>query len=221
SCAAEIPISINVTGNATTSVKNYYGGIAGRIFRDGGTDRFVSVDKCYVNKLLSAVSPYDIYGGGILGLYHDKFSDSSVDDEFAGLEISECYNTGDISATGESVFCGGILGDALGTKGNKAKINMTIKGNMAFNVEIIIASTTTPSGVNRISGGENWTWSDPNKFKNYGLSEMTLIGLDGGVEGLPVLRTQINRIWFVNLNWDFASTWQWDDSLKRPVFQWR
>jgi len=191
-------VTFNAVNNATTPSTAYAGGITGSNVNG-------DINNTYTTGNISANGNSETYAGGIAG------------NNGQGAVISKSYASGDIFAGGlYSAYAGGIAGTNIdGTIGTSAALNL--------NVTASIFIDTSSSYARRIAYDGNF----PNNFAlsdmtltqkgNYTINDSAYNSEDGGNKTLKELQEQAT--YKGNLGWDFDTntTWQWDNSKRRPV----
>ncbi|GMO50911.1 MAG: hypothetical protein Ta2G_08680 [Termitinemataceae bacterium] len=226
-CGVEMPIAVYNDNFATSMDSSAYGGIVGLVYREErGTDA-VEIQKCYSSDVISAATNSIASGGGIVGLLNDKTTDVGAISRLC-LTVSECYNSGDISGEGYSIYCGGIIGSVTAGGLNPVKIRM--ENTAAINAKITISSTFM-DGAGRIIGyNYDVIWDNPSTASPpssspdsvYAYSNMIVVPGGYGTEGNDVTYSSLlQESWYiVTMDFDFNDTWIWNYRLKRPVFKW-
>nr|WP_319570402.1 hypothetical protein [uncultured Draconibacterium sp.] len=113
------------------TVATNVGGIVGMVHGTG--DGILSINSSFNTGALGSMGSTSLWGGGIIGasgIGSNKYSNSH-------LEITNCYNTGEIRAFEENSFLGGIAGRVVG-------LSSTITNS--YNVGEIVSSNKTYIG---------------------------------------------------------------------------
>ena len=192
----------NITGGSGggIAVNNFAGGVIRKCYVTGNisggcggivNSNYGTVQNCYV---ICNVTGFNSTGG-VVG--YNK-----------GI-IQNCYATGNI--TSDMSNAGGITGSNRGTVRNCVALNPSI------NAEMYIGRI----GVNADSSSIS--------INNYGLIEMEMKGrwvytINPNVNGqdganVSSVDAATQDWWITNVNWDFDTIWQWDDSKNLPILR--
>ncbi|MDR2444641.1 MAG: hypothetical protein LBD44_01705 [Spirochaetaceae bacterium] len=204
--------SIEVDADSTGA--GYLGGIAGYAEQSSGAVT-IGISECYSSESITLnLDGTDAYAGGILGFNGDA------------AEISQCYASGNVSASIKSaipagtVAAGGLTGGSYygtasyGLAGTRSCTFMETVSASSFQNAALISSGELCGVVGAVPAGT---------ASCYRLNVMTISpAQSAGVDAAnTVSRSSINAVFFINpmLGWDFANTWVWDGQTGYPVLR--
>jgi uncharacterized protein YjdB len=227
-----------ITGSNTTNVVNCY--YSGNLLSSVATSHIGGIvglntgliNTCFSMGVISA-SGATAYAGGIAG---DNNSTTS--------EINNSQSAMNITSSGTSTVCGGIVGLTKGKVTNCYSTSNIVSGYRGSGVVGYMDGTsaivkgcvglnTNISGknsVNRVLGGTMNSATAPTLTDNYGCKDMliTINGVtqstpaDNYMQGTAKIRTDLKkRLFYEGISWDFVSSWFIVDGFDYPYLRFR